>query len=348
MVRLKQYLAHFVVVLWFVYSQSTSFGQAGVSMAHMNVIGKQVPVDVSQIKEIGGFVGQRLDANLNGAIKAFDINKYVHMVEEKTHTDWWWIGEQPGKWLESAVWNSVRTEDVELTLKTQQILTRLIAAQEPKGYLGITSPQVRTPKQPLRGMDPYELYFMMHGLLTAYEQFDDPAALECAAKLGDYFVKHIGPGKAEFYPSKLRFPENAGKHVGGQSEIAGHSVHYSWEGTLLIDPMLRLFQITGKPRYLLWSQWVIDNIDKWSGWNSFSKLDKVASGDMGIHEVQPYVHSHTFQMNFLGLLRMYQATGDVSYLRKVQGVWEDIVERQMYITGGVSVAEHYETGYIKP
>ncbi|MCP4048424.1 MAG: hypothetical protein GY732_20800, partial [Gammaproteobacteria bacterium] len=33
---------------------------------------------------------------------------------------------------------------------------------------------------------------------------------------------------------------------------------------------------------------------------------------------------------------------------KVQGVWEDIVERQMYITGGVSVAEHYETGYIKP
>ena len=117
---------------------------------------------------------------------------------------------------------------------------------------------------------------------------------------------------------------------------------------MLIDPMLRLYQMTGKPVYLLWCQWVINSIDKWSGWDAFSKLDQVASGDMGIHEVQPYVHSHTFQMNFLGFLRMYQVTGDASLLRKVQGVWEDIVARQMYITGGVSVAEHYETGHIKP
>lgn len=253
-----------------------------------------------------------------------------------------------GKWLESAVWNSVRTGDSNLTEKTKAVLARLIAAQEPQGYLGITSPKVRTPEKPLRGMDPYELYFMMHGLLTAHEQFGSAPALVCASNLGDYFVNHIGPGKAEFYPSNLRQRENFGKHVGGQSEIAGHGVHYGWEGTLLIDPMLRLYQMTGKPVYLLWSQWVIGNIDMWSGWNSFSKLDKVASGEMGIHEVQPYVHSHTFQMNFLGFLRMYQITGDTSYLRKVQGVWEDIVERQTYITGGVSVSEHYETGYIKP
>jgi len=30
------------------------------------------------------------------------------------------------------------------------------------------------------------------------------------------------------------------------------------------------------------------------------------------------------------------------------GAWDDISRRQMYITGGVSVAEHYEPGFIKP
>lgn len=339
---------YFGIAIIFVCSWNIAILQAGTSAKHTNVIKKQASVDISNIKEIGGFVGQRLDANLNGNIKVFDIDKYVRMVEDKSHTGWWWIGEQPGKWLESAVWNSARTDDSGLIQRTQQVLSRLVDAQEPQGYLGITSPNLRTPEKPLRGMDPYELYFMMHGLLTAHEQFKSQAALTCASRLGDYFVNNIGPGKAEFYPSRLRYPANVGKHVGGQSEIAGHGVHYGWEGTLLIDPMLRLYQVTGEKTYLDWGKWVIDNIDKWSGWDSFSKLEKVASGDMGIHEVQPYVHSHTFQMNFLGFLRMYQITGETSYLRKVQGVWEDIVERQMYITGGVSVAEHYEAGYIKP
>ena len=132
------------------------------------------------------------------------------------------------------------------------------------------------------------------------------------------------------------------------SEIAGHTAHYGWEGTLLIDPMLRLYQATGDKKYLEWSQWVVANMDKWSGWNSFSKLDQVADGKLGVHQLQPYVHSHTFQMNFLGFLRLYQITGDASLLRKVRGAWDDVAARQLYITGGVSVGEHYEPGYRRP
>jgi DUF1680 family protein len=53
-------------------------------------------------------------------------------------------------------------------------------------------------------------------------------------------------------------------------------------------------------------------------------------------------------MNFLGLLRLYRATGDASLLRKVEGVWADIAKRQVYITGGVSVGEHYTAGHDRP
>jgi len=99
---------------------------------------------------------------------------------------------------------------------------------------------------------------------------------------------------------------------------------------------------------LKWSQWVVGNIDKWSGWDAFSRLDSVADGKLGVDKLQPYVHSHTFQMNFMGFLRLYRITGDKTLLRKVAGAWDDIRERQMYITGGVSVAEHYEHDYVKP
>lgn len=53
-------------------------------------------------------------------------------------------------------------------------------------------------------------------------------------------------------------------------------------------------------------------------------------------------------MNFMGFLRLYRITGDKSLFRKVAGAWDDIHKRQMYITGGVSVAEHYEHDYVKP
>ena len=146
----------------------------------------------------------------------------------------------------------------------------------------------------------------------------------------------------------MRYPENVRKELAGTSDFAGHSVHYSWEGTLLCDPITRLYEITGKKKYLNWSQWVVGNIDRWSGWNAFSRLDSVADGTLGVDKLQPYVHSHTFHMNFMGFLRLYRVTGDQSLLRKVMGAWNDIYRRQMYITGGVSVAEHYEHGYVKP
>lgn len=66
----------------------------------------------------------------------------------------------------------------------------------------------------------------------------------------------------------------------------------------------------------------------------FLRLDSVADGKLGVDKLQPYVHSHTFQMNFMGFLRLYRITGDKTLLRKVAGAWDDIRERQMYITGG--------------
>jgi DUF1680 family protein len=309
---------------------------------------KSIPV--KEVTNLGGFFGDRVRKNKDAYLKQFPIQSYIDFVKRQDHTAWDWTqAEQHGKWIESSIYAAAQSGDVELKKKVEDIFSQLIVLQEPEGYLGPTAKAVRTPEKPLRGMDPYELYFVQHALITVTEQLNDPRGLEAAKRLGDYFVKYIGPGKAEFWPSPTwHYPENVGRELEGQSEIAGHSVHYSWEGTLLIDPMSRLYLKTGDKKYLDWCLWAAQNIDKWGGYAAFSKLDAVADGKIGVDELQPFVHSHTFQMNFLGFLNLYQITGDASYLRKVKAAWDDIARRQMYITGGVSVAEHYEKGYIKP
>ena len=306
------------------------------------------PVDVTHI---GGFEGNRLEKNQQNYLHTFPIGKYVGLMETRDFTGWdWRQGEQPGKWLEASILTAARTHDTSLRRKAYAMFERIVASQAADGYIGITAQSARTTEKPLGGMDAYELYFLEHALLTAYEVWKDPRALKAAERLGDYFLHYIGPGKAEFWPSPSRPPENKDKTLKGSmhSEIAGHSIHYSWEGTLLIDPIMRLYELSGDQRYFQWCRWVVNSIDKWSGWDAYSNLDKVAAGEMPINKIQPYVHAHTFQMNFLGLLRMYQVSGDTSYLYKVIGAWKDIAARQLYITGGVSVGEHYERDHILP
>lgn len=308
------------------------------------------PVRVSAVKEVSGFFGQHMALNRNVYLKNFPIDEYVDFIVDRKQTGWDWTrAEQHGKWIESAYLSAIQSSDKDLLAKAKSVLYRIIDSQEPDGYLGATAKSYRSDKRPIRGMDPYELYFVLHAFETVYEETGDKKALVSVEKLTDYFLKYFGPGKLEFWPSKtLRAPENHHKILNGHSDFAGHSVHYAWEGTLLCDPVARLYAITGKKKYLDWAEWVVSNIDKWSGWDSFSRLDSVADGKLGVDQLQPYVHAHTFQMNFMGFLRLYQITGDKTLLNKVEGAWNDIHRRQMYITGGVSVAEHYEKGYVKP
>lgn len=310
---------------------------------------KENPVPISSVQHVSGFFGERMRLNREVYLKSFPIDKYVDFIAERKHTAWGWEqAEQHGKWVESSYLSAIQSGDKELLDKASAVLKRIISTQEDSGYMGATALDYRSPERPLRGMDAYELYFVFHALITVYEQTGDKQALESVEKLADYFLRYFGPGKLELWPSKLRDPENKYKKLGGHSDFAGHSAHYSWEGTLLCDPIARLYEVTGRKQYLNWSQWVVSNIDKWSGWNAFSRLDSVADGKLGVDDLQPYVHAHTFQMNFMGFLRLYRITGDKTLLRKVVGAWNDIHERQMYITGGVSVGEHYEHGYVKP
>ena len=187
----------------------------------------ETPVKVSEISGIDGFIGDRMKLNRDVYLKNFPIDKYVDFVVNRQHKDWNWTqAEQHGKWIESAYLSAIQSKDKELYKKAQKELYRIIASQEPNGYLGATAKSYRSAKRPIRGMDPYELYFVFHAFETVYEETGDKKALKSVERLADYFLANFGPGKNEFWPSNLRSPENKHKILSGTSDFAGHSVHF--------------------------------------------------------------------------------------------------------------------------
>ena len=102
----------------------------------------QNPLTVNEVPELRGYLGERWQANRSNYLNQFDIDHYVRLVEERKHCDWWWLGEQDGKWLESAVLSSAHS-DPKLRAKAKSILDRIIASQEPGGYVGVTSKAFR-------------------------------------------------------------------------------------------------------------------------------------------------------------------------------------------------------------
>ncbi len=343
-------------------------------------------LDSSEIIDVGGSIGAKLkDAMQNYAMDYLygqRMQAYLDEYKNHSHSAWSWLeGEQPGKWLEAMSNCKWMDKDGSIEAAITDVVDQLAATQTKEdrsasgynqfaGYLGNATPAIRSSK-PVKGMDPYEMYSTLNGLVNVYQKYqaDNEAladkAFACAVGLADYLVNTIGDENTKVLyqdgtPSNVNKVEFWPLAITNGTTIAGHDVHQSWEGTLLIDPIMQLSRTIAvsdsvrSETYSAWVDWAIGNIDKWaSSWSGygdtpFADLDKVAGGEMGIDAVQHYVHAHTFQMNFLGFLKKYQETGDVSYLDKVAGAWKDITSRQMYITGTVSVGEHYEAGHNLP
>ena len=58
-----------------------------------------VSISPASIERIGGFLGQRFLNNKEKRLKDWTLaEEFISMYERKSHQDWFWIGEQAGKW----------------------------------------------------------------------------------------------------------------------------------------------------------------------------------------------------------------------------------------------------------
>jgi DUF1680 family protein len=299
---------------------------------------KVIPICPQGLQRLGGFLGRRFYANQNARLKDYYLSEgFIRLHEQKSEDGWFWLGEQIGKWLDAATFSALISGDEALLSRINEFIDRLFKAQAEDGYLGITP---RHHRNPVRGMELYEMYYVLLGLETVFEQLGNSKALEIAARLGDYILRTWGPGPGQF-PLVGRYPGNG--HDGG-------------EGTLILEPIINLGLISGDRRYIDWGEGVLASWDQWweqqpqanhsCGW---TKMRQFASGETDLYDLRSNMHAHTFHMTLLGIAALYNASGKDEYRQVVLKSIDRIMNEWLFLTGGMSSGERYvEREYYHP
>ncbi|MBR2839457.1 MAG: glycoside hydrolase family 127 protein [Kiritimatiellae bacterium] len=147
-----------------------------------------------------GPLGERLDAMIERHVAATDPDYITAPFMEKTERRHWWQTEFWGKWMHSAPpylrYLSTEQSGISsaLAAKVERGVERILASQEPSGYIGNYPDELRCGE----GWDVWGMKYTMMGLMHYYDwkgrSKEADRALDAAKRVCDYVVAEIGPG----------------------------------------------------------------------------------------------------------------------------------------------------------
>ncbi len=266
----------------------------------------------------GGYLNERLNANLTQRLLNIDetgiLECYYSRPGKQT-----WVGEYAGKYLHAAsrVWRSTRNE--QLKAQMDRIADILISCQNKDGYLG-----TYLPANYWTEWDVWAHKYNLLGLLSYYSVTGYKPALEACVKIGDLLCRTFG--------------ENP-----GQRNIIENSPHMGMASTSVLEPMTYLYRFTGDKKYLDFCGYIIKAYDYQNGPKIISTL--TTSG-----EVDKTADAKAYEMmsNLIGVVKLYQLTGEEKLLKAVENAWNDISAHKLYITGTASVDECFKKDFEFP
>lgn len=224
-----------------------------------------------------------------------------------------WAGEHVGKYLETAtnVWKL--THNAALKKQMDRMMYELINTQLEDGYLG-----TYTPDQYWTSWDVWSHKYNLHGLLAYYAATGYKPALESCKKIGDLLCRTFGKNK-------------------GQKDIILAGEHMGMAATSVLDAMVELYKFTADNKYLDFCYYILDSWEQDNG-------PKVISTILTTGKVRKVGNGKAYEMlsNYVGLVKLYQITGDKKFLKAAEMAWQDVIKNQLYITGTSSSHEHFQ------
>ncbi len=248
------------------------------------------------------------------------------------------------KWLEAVAYSLVCNPDERLESDADEVIGIIRRAQQSDGYLN-TYFSIEEPDRRWTNLtEAHELYCAGHMIEAAVAYFiatGKDALLNVARRFADLICTVFGDGN---------------------EQIKGYPGHQEIEVALI-----RLYRVTGEKRYLEQAKYFIDA--RGHKHNYFIEEKKRENG-VFIHDhlknYDPvYSQSHmppreqtTAEGHAVRALYMYSAMadladeyGDAELLTTCKKLWDNVVNRRMYITGGVgssSILERFTTDYDLP
>ena len=275
---------------------------------------------------LGGLLGAALDANLHGRLAQFIIDETSPAIElfsparRDQNLEGDWYGEHAGKWLVAAAKAAARSGDVQLRANVLRVADFLVSVQEPDGYLGTYATERRfmrpQPPKPaswdgapsVRTWDIWTHAYLILGLLEVHHRLSGAQYLEAACKIGDLCWRTLADGDMDI------------------TELGNH---HGMSATILLDPAVELYFVTGEKRYLDLATRILEQAN---GNRDLALLDNALAG----FDASAIGTGKAYQLvwNLVGLAKLHRATGEEAYLRAVQGVWENIRAHHLTLGGG--------------
>ena len=218
------------------------------------------------------------------------------------------------KALEAIAYSLKNHSDADLEAKADEWIDKIAAAQEDDGYIN-TFYTLTGLENRWKDMDKHEAYCAGHLIeagVAYYQTTGKRKLLDVGIKMADHIDK--------------RFRQNNTPWVVGHQEIE--------------LALVKLYKVTNEEKYLELSDWFLDQRGRGHGvggiWNNPHWGPKYAQDDVPVKE-QKEITGHAVRAMYLytGAADVAASKNDNGYMNAMKTVWEDVVYRNMYITGGI-------------
>ena len=295
-----------------------------------------------------GRLGERLDAMIEKHVAARDVDYITAPFMEKTETKGWWQAEFWGKWMHAAVPYVRYTGNGALGRKIEQGIERILASQEPGGYIGNYPDELRCGE----GWDVWGMKYTMMGLLHYYDATQSQRALDACKKLCDYVIGEIGPNGTR------------GRELWQTGNWSGYA------SSSILEPVVWLYRRTHDKKYLDFAAYIVEGMTKPEkgprlidlALKGVSVADRNESDFKGGDEwayVCKHGRSKAYEMMscYQGLLEYYEIVKLCKYentqypmsavddiLKAAVMTAEDIVKEEVNLAGGCASSEAWFHG----
>lgn len=291
------------------------------------------PVPFTSVKVTDNFWGQRLKASREVTIplafsKCEETGRYENFIKAAHPSDTIKVGglsfddTDVYKTIEGASYLLQTYPDKKLEHYIDSVLVIVAAAQEPDGYL-YTS-RTMNPKHPHEwagtkrwetvedlSHEFYNLGHMVEGAIAHYQATGKTNFLDIAKKYADCVCREIGDGP------------------GQEARVPGHQIAEM--------ALAKLYLVTGDKKYLDQAKYFLDK----RGYTS--RKDKYSQAHMPVVEQDEAVgHAVRAAYMYAGMADVAALTGDSAYIKAIDRIWDNIVGKKYYITGGIGATSNGE------
>ena len=296
------------------------------------------PVPFTSVKVTPGtFWGQRLEASRMVTIplafsKCEETGRYTNFSNAAQHlkdpSKVFKVGglsfddTDPYKTIEGASYILQTYPDKKLVAYIDSVLDVIASAQESDGYLYTSRTQ--NPKEPHEWAGDkrwskeedlsHELYNLGHMVEAAIAHFQATGSrkfLDIAIRYADCVCREVGP------------------NPGQACVVPGHQIAEM--------ALAKLYLVTGDKKYLDEAKFFLDYRGKTTIVHDYSQAHKPV-----VEQDEAVGHAVRAAYMYAGMADVAALTGDKNYIKAIDAIWDNIVTKKLYITGGIGATSNGE------